>query len=284
MNRTQKTLAVTALIVVVGLSLALVSLLTPHSPDMGGHTIINTTINTSIKAENVVISDSSIGSYSPAIKADEPAASPAITITKTPVISYELDLLQLFNYEHGDVFTGNDDVSVTTVPSKGRDASVIVFDTCSDNLNPDDFDKKSPLCKMLTINTHKNVRAADSGEMEFNFTSKTFVSFIQFLDVDHGSATLFAYDESGNLITTIKLHHGEDGQVQTMNVNLTVSKMVIKVNDSFAVLPHFRAFSEGELKAFSLPKTSIADGATACAVTADDAKTMPWCDGYKPTR
>lgn len=247
--RTQNSIIIAALVTVVGLSWLLCWLLTPQAPNMSTIVSVNTTIN----AQNVVIVDSSIGNYTLTDKAI------ASTITKTPVISYELDLLQLYNYEHGQEFLGNDDVRVTTVPSKGRPARVIVFDTSRDDLNPDDSDKRSSLGKMLTVNTHTNPRAADSGEMTFNFTSKTFFSRIKFLDVDHGSAKLFAYDEAGNLIKTIKMAHGENGQVQTMWINLTVSKVVIKVNDSFALLPYFYGDSKakGACRGCRVPRKSI---------------------------
>ncbi len=196
---------------------------------------------------------------------------PITVITPTETISYELDLLRLFNYQHGDVFTGNDDISVSMETLDGDPATTIVFDTSSDQLGATDLDKHTTTFgKGLAINKSDHSIHADGGAViTFTLTTSTFVSDVQVVDLDRGAMRVVGLDEKGNEV--FRQSMSPDAQlIKTMAVNTTVKTLIIRVKDSFVLLPHFRAFSSGELRAFWLPKTL-----GECTSTAEEAAQYP---------
>lgn len=273
--RTRNALIAASFAAVILVTWLIAYLLTPKSPDMGGH-------NTTIQAQNVVISDSTIGSYTPA--APKPAESTtlitkSVSLSSTSSFSYELDLLELFKYDHGEAFRNTDDIQFSIQASKGRVGKLIVFDTMSLDLNPTDLDKSTigqgSLGNGLTVNTstHK-VHADGAAVITMTLTTPTYLASIDIVDLDHGSMSLTAYDANG--VKLGHLHMDSDPiRVKTLQVGMTATTFVLNFRDSFVMLPHFRGFGHGETFNTLTLLAKLPGTLGGCTTTDEEAKAYP---------
>lgn len=198
-------------------------------------------------------------------------------ITHTKTISYDLDLLRLFNFQHGDVYPGNDDVAVSMETLDGDAAQLIVFDTSFDKLGETDQDKHANIGKGLAINKSDHSIHADGGAViTFTLTTETFVSDVQVIDLDHGSMRVIGYDANGNEVFHQSMSP-DTTLVKTMPINTIVKTLAIRVKDSFVLVPHFRASLEtlDSFNTLTITPEKLPETLGGCTSTPEEAAAYP---------
>lgn len=131
------------------------------------------------------------------------------------------------------------------------------------------------------------------GTIVLTFTHSLNNPILTVIDYDHNAdgLTTAAIYGSNNYIHTFSL--GSNKNIQKLEIDGTVEKIVITTFDSLAIdlqsgCPQpdqtfsIATVNRNTIQPASLPKTSIADGSLACAINSTDALTMPWCSGFEP--